>query len=303
MCYGNNLDWSRRLTQWSAALFLLLALTVRGDELRYVVKRNDTLYGLARRHGISVSQLADRNGLSSYARLFVGQHLVIPSVTGHTDERAYVVKRNDTLSGLARRNGISMAELAKRNGLSSDEHLSIGQRLVIPSKSARRPALDQSIQKSLDAAHVEPGRWRYIVLHHSGVDEGTVKSMDRYHREERHMENGLAYHFVIGNGHGMRDGEIAVGDRWRKQLDGGHLHSLEQNKISIGICLVGNFDKHKPTTKQMQSVQDLTEALMKRCKLSINAVKTHRQINTVKTRCPGRFFPIKTLLKRLKADG
>ena len=127
--------------------------------------------------------------------------------------------------------------------------------------------------------------------------------MDRYHREKRHMEHGLAYHFVVGNAHGMRDGQIAVGQRWRRQLDGGHLRSEAQNKISIGICLVGNFDKRKPTTKQMQSLNALVEALLKRCKLSPSAVKTHQQINTVKTLCPGRNFPTKSFLQGLSAEG
>jgi LysM repeat protein len=247
---GHHVQRARRLSPWCVVLLLVLALTACGEERTYVVKRNDTLYGLARRNRISVSQLADRNGLSSDARLFIGQHLVIPSKSAP--------------------------------------------------QATSQPTLDKSIQKAIDIAHVKPRRWRYIVLHHSGVEEGTVKSMDRYHREVRHMEHGLAYHFVIGNGHGMRDGEIAVCPRWREQLDGGHLHSEAQNKISIGICLVGNFDKHKPTPKQLQSLNLLVEALLKRCKLSTSAVKTHRQINTVKTRCPGKYFPIKTVLRALR---
>ncbi len=235
-----------------AAFYLDLTLA-HGDEQRYVVKRNDTLYGLARRHGISLSQLADRNGLASSARLFVGQHLVIPSKS--------------------------------------------------PAATASQPALDTSTRRAIATARVSPARWRHLVIHHSGVDEGTVKSMDRYHREKRHMEHGLAYHFVVGNAHGMRDGQIAVGQRWRRQLDGGHLRSEAQNKISIGICLVGNFDKRKPTTKQMQSLNALVEALLKRCKLSPSAVKTHQQINTVKTLCPGRNFPTKSFLQGLSAEG
>jgi LysM repeat protein len=250
MYLGYFLLWGGRLTRWCAVLLLLLALTARADEQTYVVKRNDTLHGLARHYGISVSQLADRNGLASDARLFIGQHLIIPSKAS--------------------------------------------------AKAASRPVLDRSVQKAIDNAHVKPRRWRYIVIHHSGVDEGTVKSMDRYHREVRHMEHGLAYHFVIGNGHGMRDGEIAVCPRWRQQLDGGHLHSEAQNKISIGICLVGNFDRHKPTPKQLQSLNLLVKALLKRCKLSTGAVKTHRQINTVSTRCPGKYFPIKSVLRALR---
>ena len=227
------------------------------------------------------------------------------ALAAHGDERAYVAQRNDTLHDLARRNGISVSQLADRNGLAPDARLFVGQRLFIPSqssvKAARQPALDKSTRKAIATARVSPRRWHYIVIHHSGVDEGTVKSMDRYHREQRHMEHGLAYHFVIGNGHGMRDGQIAVCQRWRKQLDGGHLHSEAQNQISIGICLVGNFDQHKPTAKQMLSLSALVEALLKRCKLTPNTVKTHQQINTVNTRCPGRHFPTKAFLQQLQA--
>jgi len=116
------------------------------------------------------------------------------------------------------------------------------------------------------------------------------------------MEHGLAYHFVIGNGHGMGDGEIGVGNRWRQQLNGGHLASEKQNTYCIGICLVGNFDKRKPTAKQLENLTALVEALMKRCKLSTSAVKTHQQINVVYTRCPGKYFPTRSFVKGLHAS-
>jgi len=44
----------------------------------------------------------------------------------------------------------------------------------------------------------------------------------------------------------------ATGDRrgpsLDQQLDGGHLASEAQNKIALGICLVGNFDERRPTS-------------------------------------------------------
>ena len=242
---------AHRLSLWAAVSLLVLTLTLRGDEQTYIVRRSDTLYGIAQRYGISMSQLADRNGLKTDAHLFVGQHLTVPSPPS-------------------------------------------------PPNTSRF-ATGDSIQKAIDKAPVVPGRWKYVVIHHSGADQGDLKSIDRYHRVERHMEHGLAYHFLIGNGNGMRDGEIAVGDRWREQLDGGHLHSEAQNKIAIGICLIGNFDEHKPTARQMQSLTTLTEALLKRCKLSSGAVKSHQQINVVKTRCPGKNFPTRSFIKGLRA--
>jgi N-acetyl-anhydromuramyl-L-alanine amidase AmpD len=221
-------------------------------------------------------------------------------------ESIYVVKSKDTLSDIARQHGISVATLSARNNLSRQENIHVGQRLTIPAPTTTKPATrsptqpPSSIQQSITSAPVKAGRWRYIVIHHTAVDEGTMRGLDRYHREERHMENGLAYHFLIGNGNGLGDGVIGVGNRWKKQLDGGHLHSAAQNQMAIGICLIGNFDQHKPTEKQLQSLEALTRALMKRCQLSASAVKTHQQINVVSTRCPGKYFPTRDFLNRLK---
>jgi len=217
------------------------------------------------------------------------------------EERTYTVKARDTLSGIARRYDVSVSQLTKRNDLSHSAHIYIGQRLIIPgTKSTPAPTLSSSVRKAIANTRVSPGRWKYIVVHHAAVDEGNVKSLDRYHREVRHMENGLAYHFLIGNGRGMKDGEVAVGNRWRKQLDGGHLHSETQNKIALGICLIGDFDRHPPTPQQMRSLEALVRALMGRCKLTASAVKTHQQINVVGTRCPGSKFPTRSFIAELK---
>ncbi|MGC3959409.1 MAG: N-acetylmuramoyl-L-alanine amidase [Verrucomicrobiota bacterium] len=232
--------------------------------------------------------------------------VLLTATAASARESIYVVKSSDTLSGIARRNGLSVAALASRNGLGKNQKLHVGQRLTIPATTTAKSAtwatiqLPSTIQQSIATAPVKAGRWRYIVIHHAAVDEGTMQALDRYHREQRHMENGLAYHFLIGNGNGMADGAIGVGNRWKKQLDGGHLHSATQNQMALGICLIGNFDQDRPTEKQMQSLEALTRALMKRCQLSASAVKTHQQINVVSTRCPGKYFPTRDFLNRLK---
>jgi LysM repeat protein len=217
----------------------------------------------------------------------------------------YVVKAHDTLYDIARQNGISVRALAERNRLGSQSLIYVGQHLWIPgaTAAAAKPettALPASISQAIARAPVKSRRWKYIVIHHSGVNEGTLKGIDRYHREQRHMEHGLAYHFLIGNGNGMGDGEIAVGNRWKKQQDGGHLHSAAQNQVALGICLIGNFDQTKPTKKQLASLEALIRSLMKRCHLSASAVKTHQQINVVGTRCPGTKFPARSFIAKLK---
>lgn len=218
-------------------------------------------------------------------------------------DRLHQVKPGETLSGVARKHGVSVAALAERNGMKSNAPLLAGARLAIPSSRSRstpsRETIPAAVQTAITNVRVDAGRWQHIVIHHSGTAEGSAKGMNEYHLRVRHMENGLAYHFVIGNGRGMGDGEIYVGDRWKKQLNGGHLASEEQNQSSLGICLVGNFDAKPPTSRQLTALTALVEALQARCRLEDNAVVTHQQINVIHTRCPGTRFPMKTILALL----
>ena len=210
-------------------------------------------------------------------------------------ETIYIVRKNDTLTRIAATYGLSVAELAQHNRIARGATIYVGQRLRIPSKTKTSSSvLSSSVRDAIDSAKVRKGRWRHIVLHHSGTANGNIKGMDEYHRTRRHMENGLAYHFVIGNGKGMEDGAVGVGGRWTKQLNGGHLASESLNQIAIGICLVGNFDTKGPTKKQLATLDALLRALRERCDLPASAVKTHQQINPVYTRCPGRHFPSST---------
>jgi LysM repeat protein len=220
-------------------------------------------------------------------------------------DKSYTVKRNDTLTDIAHKSGLTVGELAGHNGLKKNDKLRVGQKLLIPDPAAvarEESAPDSPLPKGLGGIRVEPGKWKYIVIHHSASPNATVKGMDYYHRVERHMENGLAYHFVIGNGHSMADGQIAIGHRWTAQLDGGHLASEALNRKAIGICLVGNYDDTRPTRKQMESLRSLVEFLLDRCHLKADAVKTHQQINPIYTRCPGHNFPAKTFLKELTQE-
>ena len=153
--------------------------------------------------------------------------------------------------------------------------------------------LTNSVLAEIDNARVRGGRWKYIVVHNSGTRQGNAAIFDYYHRHTRHMPNGLAYHFVIGNGTSTGDGEIEVGNRWKRQINGGHVHSDYLNNIALGICLVGDYNRDVPTRAQYAALDELITYLRKRVgrvdrRLSI--VKAHREINPVPTDCPGNRF-------------
>jgi len=156
--------------------------------------------------------------------------------------------------------------------------------------------LTRSVIEAIRRAPVKRSRWQFIVVHNSGTRQGNARAFDYYHRHVRRMQNGLAYHFVIGNGTSTGNGQIEVGDRWRRQINGGHVHSDYLNNISLGICLVGDFNRDQPTRAQLDACEELIRYLRERCgKTERGAipVKPHREMNPPRwpTDCPGDVFP------------
>jgi hypothetical protein len=158
--------------------------------------------------------------------------------------------------------------------------------------------LTASVRAAIDNAKVKKGRWKYIIVHNSGTRQGNARAFDIYHRKVRKMPNGLAYHFVIGNGTSSGNGEIEIGSRWTKQINGGHVASDYLNNIALGICFVGDFNRDEPTEKQKAALEELINYLRKRCgkvKGKDIVVYGHKQINPKPTDCPGNRFPLKWL--------
>jgi membrane-bound lytic murein transglycosylase D len=109
------------------------------------VRRGETLRLIAGRYGVSLRQLQVWNGLGKSTRVRAGQRLRVSApdvaVRGRTRAEAHskaprshshVVRTGETLSGLARRYGVSVQALREANGLSDDATLKRGVRLKIP---------------------------------------------------------------------------------------------------------------------------------------------------------------------------
>ena len=160
-------------------------------------------------------------------------------------------------------------------------------------KTSSKPRIfhTRKVRETTSKLQIPGTRWKWIVAHHSAIKYGNAAIYGRTHLE-RGMENGLAYHFIIGNGINSGDGEIEIGPRWQKQLDGGHVHREDMNKVGIGICLVGNFEETRPTAKQVAALQELIDYLRgetwgKKLKFTV-----HKEVAPGRTLCPGRNFPL-----------
>ncbi len=140
--------------------------------------------------------------------------------------------------------------------------------------------------------------WKSIVLHHSATGTGDVASIDQTHRQQKDSQGrpwlGIGYHFVVGNGRAMGDGEVQATFRWREQLAGAHAGTREYNEQGIGICLIGNFEEHLPTPKQIDAARDLVRRLAQRHVIPRERILRHQDIQA--TACPGRQFPWEQVL-------
>jgi len=94
----------------------------------YVVQAQDTLYSIARRHGVSVDAVLWANNLTDANVLKAGQTLTIPPSTG----KLHTVKDGDTVESLAQAYSVSKTGIAAVNGVAQDATLKPGQRLLIP---------------------------------------------------------------------------------------------------------------------------------------------------------------------------
>ena len=136
--------------------------------IRHVVSAGESLSHLAIEHGTTTMVLREANNLSGNL-IRVGQGLMVPQPVGGSDgfgllaaaladgagvpvgderRQAYVVQAGDSLWSLARRYGVTVADLAQWNSMSTQDILNIGRELVVWSDSpVFVPAANQRIRR------------------------------------------------------------------------------------------------------------------------------------------------------------
>lgn len=97
----------------------------------YVVKKGDSLWSIAKKYNMTVDELKSINNLKSNL-LSIGQRLKIKE--SDDNQNIYIVKKGDTLYKIANIYGTTVDNLKALNNLKNN-NLSIGQKLIVPSKN------------------------------------------------------------------------------------------------------------------------------------------------------------------------
>ena len=82
----------------------------------YTVKRGDTLYGISNQFGVSVTELAELNGIKG-DNLQIGEVLKIPGSSGENPNNMfmYTVKTGDTLYSIAKKYNTTVQKIIDLN--------------------------------------------------------------------------------------------------------------------------------------------------------------------------------------------
>jgi hypothetical protein len=161
--------------------------------------------------------------------------------------------------------------------------------IALPAMAATQSnvSLESIFQTRVPAAE---NQWLAIVVDHSGSPFGTPTSIDADHKAIG--LKGLGHDFIIGNGQGMGEGEIHVGERWLEQTPGAHTAGPEgdwYNRHAIGIALVGDGTRRGFSQTQITRLLDLVSTLAREYDIPPERIVLHSDVAPVSG--PGRYFP------------
>lgn len=141
---------SVRVPRRAAPLLAARADSLRDDDATiqfcsFRLRKGDSIERIARAIGTDAATIVAMNGLQSEKSAGTGDAIYLPvrarelgALLAHSRDREifYAVKKGDTLYSIAKRNGLSVAELRELNEMRGGEVLRVGQKLRISAPRA-----------------------------------------------------------------------------------------------------------------------------------------------------------------------
>ncbi|HEY8507146.1 MAG TPA: LysM peptidoglycan-binding domain-containing protein, partial [Steroidobacteraceae bacterium] len=169
----------------------------------YRVRPGDTLSQIALEYRTTVSALAELNGISPRSTLRVGQRLIVPESQPRTvvasapatpkapntetpaaaePGAVYVVRRGDALSEIAKKTGVSEAQLLKLNKIRNPNFIFEGQQLLLAPPA--EPAADAGVRVAKAETAETGGVPAAVAQRESAEDEAAVAKAQPAERAE-----------------------------------------------------------------------------------------------------------------------
>jgi N-acetylmuramoyl-L-alanine amidase len=169
------------------------------EYIYHTVRRGETLEGIARRYGVSVSEIRKWNKLGR-GKVKVGQRLIVGVKEVKEEEKVkkeaikkeeakeeaiyHIVKRGETLDKIAKKYGISVKELKELNNLKSNK-VYVGQRLIIKKEEkieAKKTKAEKISEKEYIYHTVRRGETLEGIARRYGVSVSEIRKWNKLGR-------------------------------------------------------------------------------------------------------------------------
>jgi hypothetical protein len=132
------------------------------------------------------------------------------------------------------------------------------------------------------------GQVTRITIHHDALDNSSLRSEGDVIRRLNSVRQGhvsrrpdpfadIGYHFIIDPRGGIWEGRSLY-------YQGAHVKG--QNENNMGVMVMGHFDRNRPTSAALASLESFIVAQMHRYNIPVSRVRTHMELAS--TECPGR---------------
>lgn len=102
----------------------------------------------------------------------------------------------------------------------------------------------------------------------------------------------VGYHYLLDTV--FNRVHILLGRPWWKH----GAHCPQKQRVSIGICVVGRYEKKEPSAEMMNKLAELCASLCREFHISIRKIHPHYRFARDRRTCPGKNFPMGDLRVR-----
>ncbi len=161
----------------------------------------------------------------------VRDNLSVPPVTSE-----YKVQKGDTLSGIAKKEGISLNDLLAANGLTKSSTIYVGQSLLVPSQSAPEDTASAELEHSGREVVVERGDTLSSIASRAGTSVNALKSLNGLTSDRIYVGQRLA----VPEGSGVSGSTSSSGSSSQasrpSQVSGGTSYTVQAGDTPGGIA-------------------------------------------------------------------
>ncbi len=202
----------------------------------YIVKKGDTLYSIANKYNMSVSEIKTLNNLTTN-NLQVGQKLILKEEVNiepnPSEGITYTVKSGDSLYKIANQYGVLVKDIISLNNLETTA-LQIGQKLLIPNSNV--------VEDDIETYTVKSGDSLYKIANQYGITVNELISANNLSSTLLQIGQKL----VIPNSNNEKIYTVKKGDSlWKIANENGitvdklkSINNLTSNLLQVGQQLI-----------------------------------------------------------------